>query len=121
MNYPLAKSEGLKCFKAADYTNSNDFVNAVNDLLKHRPNSMQKLKELSRKWKGPKRYYIVIDELIALIASANKNFQHQMQRATIRNNSCNWALQAISLILIAQDWNVASEWNFNHFAVIKSV
>ncbi len=24
----LAKSKGLKCFKAADYTSSNDFVNA---------------------------------------------------------------------------------------------
>ncbi len=24
----LAKSKGLKCFKAADYTNSNDFVNS---------------------------------------------------------------------------------------------
>ncbi len=35
MNYQkLAKSKGLKCLKAADYTNSNDFVNAVNDLLK---------------------------------------------------------------------------------------
>ncbi len=30
----LAKSKGLKCFKAADYTDSNDFVNVVNDLLK---------------------------------------------------------------------------------------
>ncbi len=64
--------------KAADYTNSNDFVNAVNDLLKkYRPNSYAKRTIQKVEKRTQKRYYIVIDELIALIASANK--QHQIR------------------------------------------
>ncbi len=63
MNYQkLAKSKGLKCFKVADYTNSND-RNAVNDLLKKYIDLIHKHKELFRKREkeNPKRYYIIDD------------------------------------------------------------
>ncbi len=74
MNYQnLQKSKGLKCFKAADYTNSNDFVNAVNDLLKKYIDLIHKRQELFRSGKRTKRCYIVIDELIALIAKIKQH------------------------------------------------
>ncbi len=70
----LAKvPKGLKCFKVADCTNSNIFVNAAPmSLLKKYIDLIHKAKELSRKWKkrDPKLLHCVIDELIALIASA---------------------------------------------------
>ncbi len=50
----------------------------AHDLLKKYIDLIHKRqKELFRKRVRPKRYYIVIDELIALIASANK--QHQIR------------------------------------------
>lgn len=103
----LAKQKGLKCFKAADYNTANDFVNEVNDLLKSYIdliNARQK-QYLQTGQRDNKRFYIVIDELIALIASANKTaadtLKQQLETIAVIGRASN-----VSLILIAQDWNV---------------
>ena len=84
-------------------------MNAVNDLLKKYIDLIHKRQKdyLETGKRDHKRYYIVIDELIALIASANKTaadtLKQQLETIAVIGRSSN-----VSLILIAQDWNVAS-------------
>ncbi len=47
MNYQTSKIERFEMLKVADYTNSNDFVNAVNDFSKKYTDLIHKPKELS--------------------------------------------------------------------------
>ncbi len=78
MDIKTSKIERFEVALTTDYTNSNDFVNAVNDLLKKYMNLIHKRKELSRKLeKGPKTLLHCYRQADQLIASQIK--QHQIR------------------------------------------
>ncbi len=81
--------ERLKCFKAVDYTNSNVCVAVV--INKKYMSLIHSAKELSRKWKGPKRYCIVIDELmhsvLLQIKTASDTLKQQLETIAVVGSS----------------------------------
>ncbi len=111
MSVKLAKSKGLKCFKAADYTNSNDFVN-VDDLLKKYIDLIHKRqKELFKREKRPKQLLHCYRRnwsrwLLLQIKTASKYVEQQLE--TIAGSGLFERLNSSQ----AQDWMAASRVEF---------
>ncbi len=80
MNYQNLQNRKVKCFKAADCTNSNDFVNAVNDLLKKYIDLIHDAKNyLESGGKGPQTLLHLLSTIDRVdLATANKK-QHQIR------------------------------------------
>lgn len=105
----LAKKLNIECLNTSQYETTTDFVENVNKLLARfisEINARQK-KYLETGMRVGKKTYIVVDELIVLLSSANK-IQSDLLKKFLEQIGVIGRSSGIHLILVAQDFNISS-------------
>lgn len=105
----LAKKLNIECLNTTNCETTTDFVENVNKLLARfisEINVRQK-KYLETGVRVGKKTYIVIDELIVLLSSANK-IQSDLLKKFLEQIGVIGRSSGIHLILVAQDFNISS-------------
>lgn len=105
----LAKKLGIECHNTSQFETTSDFVESVNQLLSKYINEInQRQREyLATETRVGRKTYLVIDELIVLLSSANK-VQADLLKKFLEIIGVIGRSSGIHLILVAQDFNISS-------------
>ena len=105
----LSKKLGIECHHASKFETTSDFVESVNQLLSKYINEInQRQREyLATETRVGRKTYIVIDEIIVLLSSANK-VQADLLKKFLEIIGVIGRSSGIHLILVSQDFNISS-------------
>lgn len=105
----LSKKLGIECHNASQFETTSDFIESVNQLLSNYISEInQRQREyLATETRVGRKTYIVIDELIVLLSSANK-VQADLLKKFLEIIGVIGRSSGIHLILVAQDFNISS-------------
>lgn len=105
----LSKKLNIECYNTAQYETISDFVENVNKLLANYISEINKRQKnyLETGTRVGKKTYIVIDELIVLLSSANK-VQADLLKKFLEQIGVIGRSSGVHLMLVSQDFNITS-------------
>lgn len=105
----LSKTLNIECYNPVKYETISDFVENVNKLLANYISEINKRQKnyLETGTRVGKKTYIVIDELIVLLSSANK-VQADLLKKFLEQIGVIGRSSGVHLMLVSQDFNITS-------------